>query len=307
MHEKILIQAEDGLTSATFVPALGGLGVSMTMPEPKMPGGFRELLYLPEDFSWETPGKISGGFPICFPICGRLSRDGEAGIYLFDGKRYQMGIHGFAHLFPWELLYHEKNRMGMRLSSNEKTLEMYPFSFELELHYEARPGEIVCRHQYINTSEDRVLCYYAGFHPYFYIDPSRYSKDKVIVCAEVSGTFFYNKTLSDIVDSDQTPLSLRSALSNPEINEKLFYLENEGGFELHFPDGAIIGVDFDSFEGEDRPSFPFLQLYHVPEKPFFCVEPWMSHPNAMNTQLATRVLFPGEVDEATLTLTQRSW
>ena len=76
---------------------------------------------------------------------------------------------------------------------------------------------------------------------------------------------------------------------------------------MHFPDGAIIGMDIYNFPGELNPSFPFMQLYHAPEKPFFCVEPWMSHPNALNTQLASHVLFPSEFEEAVFKISMKSW
>jgi galactose mutarotase-like enzyme len=304
---KITISANDGLTSATFIPGCGGLCVSITMPDSKHPSKKRELLYMPEDFNTDQPSKISGGWPLCFPICGRLKRDGEMGAYVFDGKRYKMGIHGFAHLLPWEVLYVEDDQIGMRLTFTEETLKIYPFEFEVELHYEVRAGELYCRHRYANLSEDQVMCYYAGFHPYFLIDPERYQKNQVFLCAETSGEFFYNSDLTDVVDSTDTPVTLSSALSSPELNEKLYYFNGEAGFEIHFPDGAIIGVDIDNFPGEESSSFPFMQLYHDPAKPFFCVEPWMSHPNALNTQLATHVLFPHEFEEATLKISMKSW
>jgi galactose mutarotase-like enzyme len=304
---KITIEAEDGLTTATFAPELGGLMVSLTMPDEKSLQGKRELLYMPEDFDFENPSKISGGFPLCFPICGRLTRDGEEGLYVFDGRRYKMGIHGFAHLFPWEVLYVLKNQIGMRLSFNEKTLEMYPFEFEIELHFEVKNGELICQHRYLNISENQVMPYYSGFHPYFLIDPSRYKKDQVFLCAEVSGEFFYNKALNDVIDSNEEKMTLSAPLSTPSLNERLFYFDKEAGFELHFPDRTILGLDIDDLDGEEVSSLPFLQLYHRPEEPFFCVEPWMSHPNAMNTQFATHVLFPGEIEEASFRISMKSW
>ena len=307
MVHKIKIVAEDGLTSATFVPALGGLLVSLRMPDKNSPDKARELLYMPDDFDWEKPSKISGGFPLCFPICGRLTRSGEDGVYVFDGKRYTLGIHGFAHLFPWEVLYAGKSNIGMRLSHNEETLKNYPFEFELQLHFEVRNGELSCQHRYMNVGESQVMPYYAGFHPYFLIDPSRYKKDQVFLCANVSGEFFYNKALNDVVSSNEEKMTLSAPLSSPGLNERLFYFNQEAGFELHFPDRTIIGMDIEDIEEDEASSLPFMQLYHQPEKPFFCVEPWMSHPNAMNTQFATHVLFPGEIEDASFRISMKSW
>ena len=55
--------------------------------------------------------------------------------------------------------------------------------------------------------------------------------------------------------------------------------------------------------GIDDPSFfSYVQLYTIPEQPFFCVEPWMSFPNAMNTVSGVRWLQPGQTECGILTL-----
>ena len=43
-----------------------------------------------------------------------------------------------------------------------------------------------------------------------------------------------------------------------------------------------------------------LVVYTPPGQPFFCVEPWMGFPNAMNTLLGARLLAPGAEDKGKL-------
>ena len=39
----------------------------------------------------------------------------------------------------------------------------------------------------------------------------------------------------------------------------------------------------------------YLQFYTMADKPFFCIEPWMGHPNALNALTGAHWLAPGEV------------
>ena len=56
-------------------------------------------------------------------------------------------------------------------------------------------------------------------------------------------------------------------------------------------------------EGVEDPNlFPYVQLYTMTEKPFFCVEPWMAAPNSLNTAKGCRWLEPGAVEHGVLRL-----
>jgi galactose mutarotase-like enzyme len=48
--------------------------------------------------------------------------------------------------------------------------------------------------------------------------------------------------------------------------------------------------------------FPYVQLFTETKKPFFCAEPWMAFPNAINAVSGARWLQPGKSDKAILTL-----
>ncbi len=100
------IQSAGGRLRMTFVPALGGLGVSLRHDE-------KELLWLHEKF-WQGEGACRyGGWPFLFPICGRLERDGIAGGYLYRGDRYMMPIHGLTCRYPWRVDHHDAQSSGL--------------------------------------------------------------------------------------------------------------------------------------------------------------------------------------------------
>ena len=64
------------------------------------------------------------------------------------------------------------------------------------------------------------------------------------------------------------------------------------------PDGTTIHMIAEGVEDKDM--FPYVQLYTVEDQPFFCVEPWMGFPNALNTVAGSRWLEPGRSEKGVL-------
>ena len=64
-----------------------------------------------------------------FPMCGRMVE----GKYTFEGKTYEIPIHGFAKLQEWRVLRQKANAITLQLQDTEETLAMYPFRFALEI------------------------------------------------------------------------------------------------------------------------------------------------------------------------------
>ncbi len=69
---------------------------------------------------------------------------------------------------------------------------------------------------------------------------------------------------------------------------------------LNFADGLQLTMSANGCN--DKHLFPYIQLYTMTDKPFICVEPWMSFPNAINTMDGVRWLAPQQSDEGVLTL-----
>ena len=282
--QQVTIQCPDSNTLATFVPEYGALGSSIQMPDKQ--GNLRELLYIPDSFDLNTIEPIFCGWPFCFPICGRLA----------PGGRYPLGIHGFAQRSAFQVVTQSQNSVSMRLSANDATLAEYPFQFVLTLTYAVSNGRLTCDYAIENCDKVDMPCY-AGFHPYFYIDPQRYDKSAVQLHLNPIKQFIYNDTLDQIVGS-KPPCDFPVALDQPHINESLFEL-SENVCELHFPDGHVLSMQVK--DAGSAQYFKYLQLYHIPEAPFFCLEPWMEKPNALNTNEAP-MISPGNTISGQLKL-----
>ena len=139
------ISAIDGITQASFVPEKGGVGSSIILP---FAGEGRELLFQHHHF-WEKGNPhLPGGWPFIFPVCARIERGGVQGNYLYDGKVYNMKIHGFAPYLPWKVVEHFADSITLSLRDTEETLQQYPFNFLIELKYRVDHGVLTCVQRY---------------------------------------------------------------------------------------------------------------------------------------------------------------
>ncbi len=293
--ETYTIAAKNGLTRATFVPERGGVGSSIVMPGRQ---GERELLFHYPHLWDRTSKDLPGGWPFCFPICGRLERQGRLNSYYYDGHVYELSIHGFGWDKPWTVADAGSDHLLLVLRDDEQTRAVYPFHFTVELLYEIAESRLFCRQTYSNHG-DRPMPYYAGFHPYFLTPPPSSGKQQVILNFQAQRRLRYNQQLTDLV-GEQPLFPLPASAANPEIHEQLLLLGEDKEIHLSYPGGDVVNM---AAEGVEDPNlFAYLQLYSPPDQPFVCVEPWMAHPNALNSVAGVRWLAPGKSEHGVLRL-----
>ncbi|MCI0479278.1 aldose epimerase, partial [Candidatus Uhrbacteria bacterium] len=257
-----------------------------------------ETLYLHPYFWDKTSERTRGGFPFLFPICGRLERDGKMGAYLYDARLYTMPIHGFAMRMPWAVLNHTADRLTLGLRDTETTRRVYPFSFVLTLEFRIAPDAFAIGVRCENTGKG-VLPYYAGFHPFFLTPMPGAGKEAVLLDFRPLRCLAYNERLTDLAGERALP-ACPLPVTDPAINETLTVVGAENETRLTYPDGKTLRI---RAEGDEDPDlFAYLQFYTMPDRPFFCVEPWMAFPNALNAVAGARRLPPGAFESGTLTV-----
>ncbi len=287
------IVASDGVSRMAFCPEKGGAAYSLVLPGVKGP---RELLYVHDNFWQDDFDDLIGGWPFCFPVCARLQRDGVPGTYVIQGQRYQLPIHGVSWYQPWQVVTHTSDRLQLQLNSNAHSLEHYPFEFSVCLAYRIEPGRLHCSVEVRNLGE-QAMPYYAGFHPYF-LTPAGEAKRRVMVNMRSDYCLQYNDSFTDVVGR-KPALAWPLSVADPAMNEQLSHVLGENCFDLDYGDGDQLSM---RCVGEGAMSFPYLQTYTMVEKPFVCVEPWMGHPNALNTAGACHWLEPAAHHRASATL-----
>ena len=286
--EQRQIISKDGRTQATFIPERGGVGASIIMPGRQGP---RELLFYSQDH-------LLSGWPFCFPICGRLERQGHLNSYHYDGHLYELPIHGFACNKAWEVSDAGSDHLRLVLRDDEQTRAAYPFHFTVELFYEIADRRLFCRQTYTNHG-DRPMPYYAGFHPYFLTPAPGSGKERVTVNFHPRRRLRYNQHLTDII-GEQPLFPLPASVANPEIHEQLLQLGEDK--EIHLTDPSLDSIHMAAEGVEDADLFPYVQIYSPHDQPFVCVEPWMSYPNALNSVAGVRWLAPGQSEHGLLRL-----
>jgi galactose mutarotase-like enzyme len=306
MSEPLTLTASDGLTQAMIYPALGGLCASLKVPYPDAHGqiSMRELFYLPEDFESRCQQKICGGLPFHFPACGRTAH----GIYQIADQAYTMPIHGFSATQAWTLESQsaEGDYIHLTLRESPSTLTHYPFCFELSLKYQIQPQslEVVCE---IFNPNQTDLPFSMGFHPYFYVPVSQKSSSTLDFIA--SKSIAYNETLTDLAAERPLQAPMPAYLTDEGLNERLSVLNRchldatlTGALVprpilLSIPEQPRIELTLNAHDSVIRAEITrlersphqnpegqlqYLQLYHDPEQPFFCIEPWAGTPNSLN-------------------------
>jgi len=221
-----------------------------------------ELLYLEKDTS--SSKYIRGGIPILFPICGRLS-DGK---YNWNGREYQMSIHGINKELSWEIedIYLSGNSPSVRLRtcSNNATRTKYPFDFKLVFNYQLMGNSLVIEQNYYNLSRVEMP-FYAGFHPYFKVS----GKDRLE----------YDFSCTEYLDySDMSIKRYMNDINMAKSSNSKILLDNKKNYIGFYDPGFKRNINI-----EYSNSFKYVVLWTQENKNFLCVEPWMAQPDALNT------------------------
>ena len=122
------------------------------------------------EFIWQGDAKYwTGQAPILFPFTGRLFNKA----YSYNDKKYDMDLHGFARKSGFKLIKNEDDEIIFLLESNEDTLKIYPFIFNLLISYKLVANKLKIGITVLNLDKKPMIFSY-GFHPGFNIDESSY-------------------------------------------------------------------------------------------------------------------------------------
>ncbi len=261
------------------------------------------------EYLWQGDADIwARRAPILFPVlCGLKDNT-----YLLDGVPYHMNKHGFARDCVFEVVEHTDTKASFRLTDNEETRRMYPFSFTLTVTYTLEENRLIKCHRVENRSE-QVMYYELGVH-----DGFRAPLEE----GETMGQYAIRLPgLEDAIEpyglneqSLVTPKNGAISLENGRIalDPTTYHLDTV--ILDQPPQARAVLVD-----GQDRPrvtadfaDFPYLGIW-TQAKPFdtnyVCIEPWSTLPDAtfvgreLKDKAGIRSLQPGTWEELSYTAT----
>ena len=218
-----------------------------------------------KNYIWEINSEFwNKTSPILFPIVGAL-KNGE---YFHEGKVYKLSRHGFARDFEFEVIENSENAVVFSLKSNEETLKVYPFHFELQLSYILEGNKLMVKYEIINHSSEKMY-YSIGAHPAFNIDGNFedfsliFDDEKDLETYKLEKDLFSGKT--EILKLNGNVLPLQYELF--EEDALVFKNFATKSLTLAKNNESVMKVSF--------PDFPYLGIWTKKDAPFICIEPWL--------------------------------
>ena len=224
-----------------------------------------------QEFLWEADPEFWGRTaPVLFPLVGKVKND----CYIENGNKYEMHQHGFARDMEFEIVSKSDKSIVYLLSSNEDTLKVYPYKFELFITYTIEGSKVNVEWKVINPSDD-IIYFSIGGHPAFACPldkndkQSDYSfmvecKEDKLVCNRFSDGYVTGEDYSVELKDKRLPISENL------FDEDALVVENSQTKKVSLLDAQghkYLTVSFVS---------PVFGLWSPPKKnaPFVCIEPW---------------------------------
>ncbi|MDS1315008.1 aldose 1-epimerase family protein [Aliarcobacter butzleri] len=215
------------------------------------------------EYIWQANSKYwARHSPVLFPIVGRLKEDS----YFYKNKKYSLSQHGFARDKEFEIVQNKADFIEFRLKSDEKSLDFYPFFFELDIGYKLDKNSLIVSYKVKNKSDEKMY-FSIGAHPAFNTQVGDFLE-------------FENIKTTKRYFLDEKGLIYKNQDLNLE-NSKL-YLDKDlfKDDALVFNDSNIKQITLKNIENKSRvkvkfDNFPYLGIWSKPnDAPFVCIEPW---------------------------------
>jgi galactose mutarotase-like enzyme len=221
------------------------------------------------DLLWDgNPSFWTGRAPLLFPIVGAL----EGGSYRLGSKTYHLPRHGFARTKLFEIIESTSAAATFRLKADEASLQVYPFQFELEVHF-ALDGPTLSVTMCARNSGDEDMPASFGYHPAFRW-PLPFGRARSAHFIEFSAdepAAIRRLNAAGLLTPERhpTPVSRRRlALADALFQDDVMIFD-----ELRSR-CATYGADVGPQIRVSYPDAPFLGIWTKPQAPFICIEPW---------------------------------
>lgn len=220
------------------------------------------------EYIWQAdPEYWAKHSPVLFPIVGTLKNN----TYLFNGKSYNLPRHGFAREKEFTVKAQTDTSIVFSLLADEKSLEAYPFRFELEITYALEEKTLRIDYRISNLSEG-TMPFSIGAHPAFALsgDFSNYS----LKFSQPESPAYSLLDGNGLVSKDKNLLPIENGILSLNYglfeNDALIFKTLESrSLEILENDIPILEIGFEKF--------PHLGLWTMQNAPFLCIEPWQGY------------------------------
>ena len=259
-------------------------------------GSVRDVVHWPEESKEDNLASVHGGIPVLFPFAGKCFHEGKENFWSIEpGSVFPMPVHGFAKDSNFAVRSIDQSGFEVEMKPAEETKKFYPFDYTFTVIYHFL--DLALQISLVLENESRVpIPWSGGLHPYFQIP---WRKDLSLADHELridakktfqyqTGGMLHKKSISSstqTLEDDSLINSLFYELSQPKAEVSM--LNGEETLRISEVGGAEVG---------SRLTFV---TWTNPNTPYFCIEPWMSPPNAPENK-TVRMVPPAGRDEFTI-------
>ena len=216
--------------------------------------------------------------PLLFPIVGTLKEN----TYYYNGKPYQLSRHGFARDREFSVETQSADAITFLLRSDEASLKVFPFAFELRVSYRIVAGSLTTT--YAVTNPDKTPLYFSvGGHPAFRVPlaPGTTYTDYYLEFAETEQAPRWPISKDGLIESEPQPL-LNDTRKLP-LTKELFARDALVFKGLHSTSVTLRSDRTERGLTMQFPGFPFLGIWAAPGADFVCIEPWCGIADSVDT------------------------
>lgn len=223
------------------------------------------------EYIWEgNPVYWSKHSPILFPIVGTLKNNQ----YQYKNETYTLPRHGFARDYEFELVSKTNSSAVFSLQASAETKTVYPFDFELQIHYTLQNDELVIAYQVSNKTND-TMPFSIGAHPAFALSENfenyalAFELEEDLKSYSLENDLLSEKTTLIPMDKNEVALTYTLFENDALIfktlqSKKIAILENgKPILNFHFRDFHNFGI--------------WTKL----NAPFICLEPWLGYSDTL--------------------------
>ncbi|MCR4615192.1 MAG: aldose 1-epimerase family protein [Clostridiales bacterium] len=215
------------------------------------------------EYLWQgNPDIWYGQSPILFPFIGQLIEDK----FRYNGREYSVPKHGFVRRRPFNAVSVTGSNAVFSICSNEETLKMYPFEFELTVCYELTETGLKTKLTVVNKT-DGEMYFSLGAHPGFNCaigDSIIFEKNETLNTERIDSSNLIIDEVFPVLDD-----SNRITLEPDTFTNDALILSGLKSTYLTV-DGAVSGHRVRFTFGD----CPFLGIWAKPNAPYVCIEPW---------------------------------
>lgn len=234
----------------------------------------KSLVYNNTEYIWEGKTEIwAGSCPLLFPICGGLKEDN----YILNGKEYTLQKHGYARFKTFEIESKTDTTAVFLHKSDDETRKQFPFDYELRVFYTLENKTLKIYYSVKNLT-DSTMYFSIGSHEGYYTPEGIEDYDVIFPQKEtlnanvLYGNILSNQQIPIIKEQEYLPLYDKyftvDALVFKELKSKSATLRNR-------KTGKALRVDF--------PDDKYFLLWHKPNSPYICLEPWSGIPDVVGS------------------------